>query len=359
MKLNPDTESKILTSSWQVPVFLIGFSPYCGHCKAVLPYWEKLKEKYENDKHILISELNCVDFRDMCRNKYKVGSYPSFKVIKRGQIEGVHPANRNLEGFDKIATELRQQNMDEMCNQIAFMPKDVSYPYFIYHTTENIKTACKFMESLERRESIKPFRKQIFTDANATNTYFEAILSPNTSLNMSGFVETYNIESFVEEYKYKNFQQIPWVVAFSRKRPIALLVNSTTQVAPQFENLSNTSPKYYWIAITSKAYNSNCPIGYNITDNDLPAIWFSNPKKNKGKLLLNATVESINDILGKDPKNLPEMKAFKFKNAFARSKIVFNTIDYVIFAVIGVSVATILFAIGFIIYELRNSLKIE
>ena len=45
----------------KVTRFVEHFSPYCHHCKAFMPTWEKLVDKYENmpNPGIHLAQVNC------------------------------------------------------------------------------------------------------------------------------------------------------------------------------------------------------------------------------------------------------------------------------------------------------------
>lgn len=72
---------------------LFFFADWCPHCKTAKPVWEELKSKYENQTingyKVQFSEINCTteseDVEKMM-NKYNIEGFPTFKLLKDGQI---------------------------------------------------------------------------------------------------------------------------------------------------------------------------------------------------------------------------------------------------------------------------------
>ena len=72
---------------------LFFFADWCPHCKTAKPVWEELKSKYENQTingyKVQFNEINCTteseDVEKMM-NKYNIEGFPTFKLLKDGQI---------------------------------------------------------------------------------------------------------------------------------------------------------------------------------------------------------------------------------------------------------------------------------
>lgn len=75
---------------------ILYYAPWCGHCKALKPEWEKLKDFISNSKElkgrIIIREINCD------QNECPVPGYPTI-VMKKRNKELTYDGERNVESF--------------------------------------------------------------------------------------------------------------------------------------------------------------------------------------------------------------------------------------------------------------------
>lgn len=60
------------------------YAPWCGHCKALMPDWEKIEYKYNNQvvrqKKITISKIDC-DQNAKLAEQYNIQGYPTIKLL--------------------------------------------------------------------------------------------------------------------------------------------------------------------------------------------------------------------------------------------------------------------------------------
>uniref|UniRef100_A0AC35THF3 Protein disulfide-isomerase n=1 Tax=Rhabditophanes sp. KR3021 TaxID=114890 RepID=A0AC35THF3_9BILA len=96
------------------------YAPWCGHCKSLVPVWEKLAEHFKDDESIVIAKM------DATLNEVeglKVNSFPTIKYYPAGSTEAVdYSGDRTLEAFikffetngkDETATEEEKTEDDE------------------------------------------------------------------------------------------------------------------------------------------------------------------------------------------------------------------------------------------------------
>ena len=76
------------------------YAPWCGHCKALTPIYEKLGEKYKDHETIVIAKM------DAANNELehtKINSYPTIKLYQKETNEAIeYNGERTLEGLSKF-----------------------------------------------------------------------------------------------------------------------------------------------------------------------------------------------------------------------------------------------------------------
>lgn len=76
------------------------YAPWCGHCKQLAPIWDKLGEKFADNKEIVIAKMDSTanELEDI-----KINGFPTIKLFKKDTNEVVdYNGERTLEGFTKF-----------------------------------------------------------------------------------------------------------------------------------------------------------------------------------------------------------------------------------------------------------------
>jgi thiol-disulfide isomerase/thioredoxin len=126
--LTDESYEEFLHETFKLPALILIFSPYCGHCQAVLPTWGKLITKYESESDVSVGQLDCVAHSKACRALADTQEWPSFAIFTKGRGVRIDP-NRDLESLSAEIEKLRRHNLLLSC--LAW-PDDFDsvYPYF-------------------------------------------------------------------------------------------------------------------------------------------------------------------------------------------------------------------------------------
>jgi len=89
------------------------YAPWCGHCKQLVPIWDKLAEKYADSESIVIAKMDSTANE---LEEVKVQGFPTIKLFKKGTNEIVdYNGDRTVEGFSKFLDEpAKEQPKDEL-----------------------------------------------------------------------------------------------------------------------------------------------------------------------------------------------------------------------------------------------------
>merc|ERR1712111_176222 len=76
------------------------YAPWCGHCKQLMPIWDKLGEKFADNEEIVVAKMDSTanELEDI-----KIQGFPTIKLFRKGDNKVIdYNGERTLEGFTKF-----------------------------------------------------------------------------------------------------------------------------------------------------------------------------------------------------------------------------------------------------------------
>ncbi|KAL3805379.1 hypothetical protein HJC23_009086 [Cyclotella cryptica] len=92
-------------------VFIKFFAPWCGHCKALAPDWEKLTHEFEGSSTQLVAEVDCTAGGEPLCNEFGIQGFPTLKYGDPSDLQD-YEGGRSLEDLRAFAEE----NLKPMCS---------------------------------------------------------------------------------------------------------------------------------------------------------------------------------------------------------------------------------------------------
>ena len=160
-------------------LFLKFYAPWCGHCKALAPDWDKLTAAFEGSEHGLVAEVDCTAEPGgpaLCAES-GVQGYPTLKWGSAGELEA-YEGGRDFASLKAFA----EANLKPQCSPSNLDLCDAS-----------TKAAIKALQSLSAEELNSKIqeKEQLIVDANdklqegidaLTATYQEMMASKDVNI---------------------------------------------------------------------------------------------------------------------------------------------------------------------------------
>jgi len=100
-----------MVTKTETDTMIVAYAPWCGHCKALLPTWEKLAEKYNVDgSNVRIAKIDATS--NFVPGAFEVRGFPSifFVPAGKGDKPQKYDGNREMEDFEKYIKKHATKN---------------------------------------------------------------------------------------------------------------------------------------------------------------------------------------------------------------------------------------------------------
>ena len=102
IELTPDNWDEETTGK---TVFIKMFAPWCGHCKAMKPDWDRLMEEYAESETTLVADVDCINGgKEICDNN-NVKGFPTIKYGSANSLED-YKGGRSASDLREFASKL-------------------------------------------------------------------------------------------------------------------------------------------------------------------------------------------------------------------------------------------------------------
>jgi thioredoxin-like negative regulator of GroEL len=85
-------------------VFVLFYTPSCGHCAQLKPIWDKFSAA-NPDSTTLVDCSGTDKTTQAITTKYKITSYPTMVWIVNGQIQETYEGDRTVDGLNKFLSD--------------------------------------------------------------------------------------------------------------------------------------------------------------------------------------------------------------------------------------------------------------
>eukprot|EP00282_Hemiselmis_andersenii_P043389 CAMPEP_0172074654 /NCGR_PEP_ID=MMETSP1043-20130122/15531_1 /TAXON_ID=464988 /ORGANISM="Hemiselmis andersenii, Strain CCMP441" /LENGTH=139 /DNA_ID=CAMNT_0012735337 /DNA_START=30 /DNA_END=446 /DNA_ORIENTATION=+ len=91
--------------------FINFYAPWCGHCKRIMPVWEKAGTEMQNSG-IKFARIDA-DAETETTERFKIQAYPTFKIVDKKKVVD-YRGDHQLDSFIRFAKEyLESRNKQE------------------------------------------------------------------------------------------------------------------------------------------------------------------------------------------------------------------------------------------------------
>ena len=155
--VNSTNVAELLEYSYSIPVFMVFYSPHCGHCIKMHPEWIKFMNMYEADKSIVAAEVDCVNFRTQAGTIMKVRGYPTYVLLRNGKGETVS-VTRTAKAFSEKAEQIKKLYTPKTplkCKTYYEQTEEnVKYPFMTILSSDSLYYSIQVLFAISFKQSV-------------------------------------------------------------------------------------------------------------------------------------------------------------------------------------------------------------
>lgn len=269
--VNDTNTDELLELSKKVPVFLLVFSPHCGHCAKMHPFWIQMMEKYNETRDVIIAEADALASRKGAHKLFQVHGYPSFAEVYKGKVTEYKVIDRSLEGLCKYAEKIRTRDTNEICSSW----QGERYPAILFGVQTTEQEACNRLKRVIKDSGVREYICHVY--ANITSDLM-MMYADDISLEVNASSEA-EMTELVQDYSRDVFGN--WDIATYKdtKRRVMIAVYQYYGHIQELKIRGKYLIKDWLLGkMTLHDFNSLKTLN-NLTETDLPAMLISDEKR--------------------------------------------------------------------------------
>ena len=284
--VNDENVDDLAKKSFNVPVFILFHSPFCGHCKKIFPIFELFQKQMDSDNEIIVASLDCLNNQYASKYFINVNSYPTFAIIRDNEttITGV---DRDFNSWLKLADKLKSFNPNDKCN--IWLDQVGNYPFFVYFSPKDPEKTCDEIQHLLL--AVNDSRVTIYSYPNYNNYACQVNLDRTTALMYDDQKNNDNFIAFIKEHKYLSLGNWSLNEAIYSTRRIGFLIyNDQRQVNKLHDIAINQSIDLLIGKLPYHDFTKMYP-KIPLNQSELPALAVANGIKTRFKIIPNFSDE--------------------------------------------------------------------
>lgn len=269
--VNDTNTDELLQLSKKTPVFFLVFSPHCGHCAKMHPFWIQMMEKYNETQDLIIAEADALASHKGAHKLFQVRGYPSFAEIYKGKVTEYKVIDRTLEGLCKYAEKIRTRDTNEICSTWT----GERYPAMLFGVQKTEQQSCNRLKRVIENAGVREYFCHVHP--NITSDLM-AMYSEDVFIEMNASSEQEMVD-LVKDYSRDVFGN--WEIATYKetKRKVMIVVYQYYGHIQELKVQGKFLIKDWLLGkMTLHDYNS-LPSFENLTETDLPAMLISDEKR--------------------------------------------------------------------------------